>query len=401
MTIRIKSGLPVYGGYTLARDEKGEIIFIKGALPEETVDIKIEETKKNFSIARVIDVVEPSPQRVNPVCEVYGACGGCQLQHVDYNYQLELKSWVLKDTLKRIAKLDENYIPVKYLRPFNYRYRAQFKVSAKGIGFYKEASRELVPVNSCVLMVDKINSLLQGLSGLCSFKSLKELHVSTNGFDSILYLRGLYHSEGAIRVINDNTLIGIVFEDGVYGAEYINLSIDNLFYTISAKSFFQTNWELNRELIKRILELIQDNSLRILDLYSGAGNFSIPVALKVKEVTAVEENPYAFNDLRRNIELNGIKNIRPVNSSIERFRPSGRYDIVIVDPPRPGMSNKALKTILELAPQEIFYISCNPPTLARDIRKLSGLYEVISIEIFDFFPSTYHLETFTILKKRS
>lgn len=399
MLIRIKAGVPVYGGYTLIRQEGEGVIFVKGALPDEVVDIKIEEKKKDYSIARVLEIIEPSQWRIKPSCEVYGLCGGCQLQHADYDYQLNIKAEVLKDILKRISRLEFEIIPMRALRPYNYRYRAQFKIDRSGIGFYKEASRELIPLQSCPLMIDRINSLFPVLQELSHFRSLKEIHVSSNAREALVYLKGINYNDDIIKLLSKE-ISGIAFENKVFGSEYINLSLDGLSYTVSSRSFFQTNWELNEILIKRISELIYDSNIRLLDLYAGAGNFSIPLSKKVKEITAVEENSFAFNDLKRNIELNEIKNCKAINSPIEKFRPSGRNDIIIIDPPRPGMTDRALKRVIEAEPEWIFYVSCNPATLARDIKKLSDRYEVQGVEIFDFFPNTYHIETLAIIKKR-
>lgn len=400
MLQRIRAGIPVYGGYVLAKEEGQGIIFIKGALPDELVDITIEEKKKDYSLARVLEVIEPSQWRVKPTCEVYGVCGGCQLQHADYDYQLNIKGEVLKDILKRIAKLEIEVIPVRASRPFHYRYRAQFKIDSSGVGFYKEGSRQLVPLTTCPLMMDKINSVLPTLEKLSIFKSLKEIHLLTNGTDILAYLKGLNYNEQAIKLLAGQ-VSGITFENKSHGAEYINLFLDGLYYTVSGKSFFQTNWELNQALLGHLTELLPQRDIRVLDLYAGAGNFSIPLSRIAKEVTAVEENINAFNDLKRNIELNNIKNLRAINLSVEKFKASGHYDIVLIDPPRAGMTDRALRRVLEVEPEEIFYISCNPSTLARDIKKLSERYEMQFIEIFDFFPNTYHIETLSVLKKRS
>jgi len=400
MTLRVRTEQPVYGGYTLYKEEGKEIIFIKGALPGELVDIVIVEKKKDYSIARVVEIIEPSEWRVKPTCDVYGICGGCQLQHADYNYQLTIKSEVLRDVLKRIAKLDIQFIPVRSLRPFNYRYRAQFKTGLSGIGFYKDGTKELIPITSCPLMIEEINASIPVLSGFSHLRALREIHVSSNTKECLLYLKGLHYSEDIMSVISSNGRWGIIFENRACGLEFINLPLDTFSYTVSARSFFQSNWELNKELINRISGLINNKEARLLDLYAGAGNFSIPLSPAVKEVIAVEENPYAFSDLKRNLEINSIKNCKPVHSSIEKFRASGHYDIIIIDPPRPGMTDRALRTVLESGAKQILYISCNPTTLARDIKKLSGTYELHSIEIFDFFPNTYHIETLAVLHRR-
>lgn len=391
---------PVYGGYTISKGADGRVFLIKGAITGELVDIVIEKQKRDYCIARVIEVKEPSVWRIKPRCGVYGICGGCQLQHIRYDHQLSLKREILRETLKRIGKIETGSIIVRPSQPFNYRFRAQFKIGSGGIGFYKEGTREVVLISECPLMIERINSCIPVLTNLSDIEKIREVHVSSNGRENVIYIKGLNYDERVIDKVAGEVISGISFEDDLYGTECINLSLNDYSYKATARSFFQANWRLNLVLINRMLDELKPTIRCVLDLYAGAGNFSIPFSRISDNVVAVEADIYAFHDLKRNIETNSIKNIIPVNSSVEGFKPIGRYDLIIVDPPRLGLTNKVISLIYELKADLIFYVSCNPSTLARDLKKLLSLYEIAGIELFDFFPNTYHIETLTVLKRR-
>jgi len=172
-------------------------------------------------------------------------------------------------------------------------------------------------------------------------------------------------------------------------------------YAVSPRSFFQANWRMNGTLVRRILEVVEGSpSGRLLDLYAGAGNFALPLASRFGEVVAVEGEARAFSDLRRNVRENGIGNVRPVRSSVERFRPEGRFDVLVLDPPRSGLSDKAISTTREIGAGAVCYVSCNPSTLARDVASLSDRYELALLQMFDFFPNTHHVEALAVLLHR-
>ena len=186
-----------------------------------------------------------------------------------------------------------------------------------------------------------------------------------------------------------------------FGSEHMTLELEGLKYTVSPLSFFQSNWRLNQTLVRFILKSMQPiTKKRVIDLYSGAGNFSLPFAFNGADVYAIEENPDAISDGKRNAALNGIKNCRFIACSAERLKVCDTVDILIVDPPRPGLTNSALDKILVLEPERIAYISCNPSTLARDIKKLLGQYDIESMRVIDFFPQTYHIESLAVLRLR-
>jgi 23S rRNA (uracil1939-C5)-methyltransferase len=199
-------------------------------------------------------------------------------------------------------------------------------------------------------------------------------------------------------------LSGARFEDRSWGEERITLPLDGITYSVSPRGFFQANWQMNRAMVRRVGAILGDlgvsSGARLLDLYAGAGNFALPLAAKVREVVAVEGEARSFKELRRNVTDNGIGNVRIVRSSVETYRPEGRFDALVLDPPRAGLSERSLSRVREIAAGKIFYVSCNPSTLARDVRSLSDRYDLASLEMHDFFPNTHHVEALAVLLAR-
>ncbi|HBG92965.1 MAG TPA: hypothetical protein DDX12_05780 [Nitrospiraceae bacterium] len=192
---------------------------------------------------------------------------------------------------------------------------------------------------------------------------------------------------------------GIAFETGEStGRDYIRLDLNGLQYTVTPWSFFQAHWNLNRKVVELIVNELQPlENMRVLDLYAGAGNFSLPLAAYASQVVAVEESRYAADDGQRNVKLNNIKNCRFINSSAEKYRIHEKFDIVLLDPPRPGLHPDVARKVLDASPGKVVYISCNPATLARDLKKFSERYNVDSLRMIDFFPNTYHVEALAFM----
>ncbi len=405
----IRAETPVYGGYVISRD--GKVMFIKGAIPGELVEVSIEDRRRDYSIASVRNIIEPSPSRRQPPCPVFGTCGGCQLQYMDYETQVSIKEEILRDTMRRIGDVNVELMSSVIDKEFGYRHRGQFKVSQSGeIGFYREGTREVVQISECPLMVDEINETLQRLKAI-DLKGIRELNIISGDTVAMLIKGNL--SEDVAHEILKAGVSGIAFDNGdSLGKDYITLDLNGLRYTVTPWSFFQSHWDLNRKVVKMVLEkLTPFEGKRVLDLYAGAGNFSLPLSLSAKEVVSVEENPYAVEDGRRNAMLNGIKNCRFIRTSIEeclggkrqrdpRLFGEGGYDIVILDPPRPGLTSRCIDGLMSHAPERIVYISCNPATLARDIKKMKKKYEIGYICMVDLFPNTYHIEAMVLLGLR-
>jgi 23S rRNA (uracil1939-C5)-methyltransferase len=397
MTV-IKADTAVYGGYVISRAEG--VVFIKGALPGEVVEVSLKEKKRDYSVAEVTDIIEPSTDRVEPKCPYFGECGGCQLQFASYDKQVAMKTGVLTDCLNRIGKMEIELQPSMTGRDFNYRHRAQFKVSKGGeIGFYREGTRDVVPIKQCPLMVDEINAMLEKLWD-ADLTGIKEVHV-TSGDSIVALLKGVDYEDALAERFIEMGFEGVAFDDGTYrGKGHVSFDVMGLAYTVSPWSFFQSNWSLNSEVVRVIRETLEPlEKKRVLDLFAGAGNFSLPLAREGAEVVAVEENPQAIKDGQRNVSYNKVRKYKFVNGKAEDAKIKGEFDIVLLDPPRPGLTKEAMKRVMEIAPERIAYVSCNPSTFARDLDKLSKLYRVDSVAMIDLFPNTYHIEALAFLTK--
>lgn len=394
----LKAETPVYGGYVIGREEG--VVFIKGAIPGEVVDVSIREKKKDYSVAIVTEIIEPSAYRVQPLCPHFGVCGGCQLQHMSYDKQVSIKSEIILDCLERIGGIKAPLSEALTGDDFHYRRRAQFKVSKEGaIGFYKEGTRDVVPIDSCPILKSEINDLLKKLKSM-NLSGIKEIHV-TFGDRMLGLIKGRPVNAGVVDEMRTGGFDGVAFEDLSYaGAGYAVFDLSGLIYKVSPWSFFQSNWELNLRAVEILLENLGSvDGKKIIDLYAGAGNFSLPLASKAGRIVAIEENPNSVKDGERNLSSNNITNVKFINAKVEKA--GLKSDVLILDPPRPGLTDRTVKAILEAMPDRVVYISCNPSTLARDLKKLATGYDIESVRLMDFFPNTYHIETMTFLRVKS
>jgi 23S rRNA (uracil1939-C5)-methyltransferase len=383
------------------------ILFVRWALPGEVVSVRLVERRREYAFAETVEVLTPSPHRRMPPCEVFGKCGGCQLQHAEYPYQLEMKREILREAFRRIGKTDVAPETAPPMEPFGYRHRGRFRVEGEAVGFRASLSHRLVPVSRCPLMVDAINAVLPGLRGLGRIAKVSEVQVASDGVRASADLSGIPFGNAIVEHLAGRTggvLSGARFEDRSWGKERIVLPLDGISYAVSPGGFFQANWRMNRALVRRIGAILGDRGVsagaRLLDLYAGAGNFALPLAAKVREVVAVEGEARSFGELRGNVRENAIGNVRIVRSSVEAFRYEGRFDALVLDPPRSGLSERALARVREIAAGCVLYVSCDPATLARDVRSLSDRYDLSALEMHDFFPNTHHVEALAVLTAR-
>lgn len=396
--MRLEATDPLYGGYTLSRGDG--VVFLRGALPGEVVEAEIVEKKRDYSVANVVEVLEPSPDRVIPPCPVFGLCGGCHYQYIAPNVQLRMKEAITSDTLRRIGKTEvmlDSSVPSE---PWHYRRRVQLKVSRDGrVGFYRPLSHDVVEFDECLLLIDELNRVIREIKSHRLPKGVKEVFLQAG---NTVYTA--FREDG--RSIKETVYRFSSPDGGVISAEepgenrQISLDMDGYKYLISPGVFFQSNWELNKRLLSVLRGFVLSISPEtVVDLYAGAGNFSIPIAADVREVIAIEENLSAFNDGKDNLNVNGIRNVRFINRRVESYSIRSPVDLLIIDPPRQGLLKETVKGITEGLPQWIVYISCNPSTFARDILRLKNHYAVESLRVVDMFPQTYHIEVFGILKR--
>ena len=372
----------------------------------------IEKEKKDYISVSVLKLVESSPERINPECEYFGSCGGCHLQHIPYDLQIKLKEEVLSDCLKRIGKIDAELSgPLIPDSPWNYRFRAQYKISGNTIGFFKGKTREVVNIESCPLMTQEINRYYRKARDIVSLnRIIRELHIISG--DTAVALVKLSSGEATAPDLEqlavqftEAEFSGVIMENKDrerfgYGRTYATLELAELAYSVSPSCFFQSSWKLNNQLIDHIKNALSPLAGKdILDLHAGSGNFSLPLA-EADRIVAVEDNPAAIENGKRSVAMNEIKNFTFINSSAEDYMTDDQFDIVITDPPRTGLKSTVIHNLLSMLPERIVYISCNPTTLARDLQKLSEKYDIESVRLVDFFPQTYHIEALVFLRLR-
>ena len=246
-------------------------------------------------------------------------------------------------------------------------------------------------------MIKELNLIVRELNNR-KLSGIKEIHISCGDTANAL-IKSRLAAEDIEEIMSGVGFSGIAFETGEStGRDYIRLDLNGLQYTVTPWSFFQAHWNLNRKVVELIVNELQPlENMRVLDLYAGAGNFSLPLAAYASQVVAVEESRYAADDGQRNVKLNNIKNCRFINSSAEKYRIHEKFDIVLLDPPRPGLHPDVARKVLDASPGKVVYISCNPATLARDLKKFSERYNVDSLRMIDFFPNTYHVEALAFM----
>ncbi len=428
MVIDLEIEKVVYGGYGFG-SYNGIKVFVPYTCPEEKVRVEIKEKKKGYWFGEVKEILRPSLLRIKPTCPLFGKCGGCDFQHIDYNGQLVIKKFLVDDALKRMGKV---FLPVKNPFPakaWDYRNKVQMVIGngeKPKIGYYQKKSHILVDVGRCLLQPEVFNQIRDFFADRL-LASSEKIYSEARRDGGLRYLalkrgektkevlviivsaqpirdKGLYeglNSEmgvvGVLNNINDLPKNRILTDNFriLLGRDYYYENILDKRFKISAGSFFQINTPETERLVKKVLKFLAPKGDEIvLDLFSGVGTFSIIVADFVSEVFAVEVVPSAVKDAQDNKKMNKVKNVNFLLGDCEEVIDSfPKVDKVIFDPPRKGLSPTLIQKVASLKPEVIVYVSCNPATLARDLKLFSDYhYEVAEIDLIDMFPQTYHIE---------
>ena len=421
--VRVRIESVAYKGYGVARID-GKVVFVPYTMTGDEAWVEITEEKKRYSMARLIQIIEPSPGRVNPPCPYFGTCGGCQWQHIDYSIQGELKKEILGETLKRLGKLNE--IPpisvVPSPKPYDYRVRVQLKVKGKKMGYYHEKSHQIVDVAHCPISHPLVNQIIEelreDLDALVRMEEI-EINVSPEERSGVLLFhahsydqRTEYFMEELLRSQAILRGIAITQKDGFrfFGDPALNFTIPlsqerdkrELKIRISPGSFSQVNPEQNQRLVQTVLQFSKvDQEDRVIDLYAGAGNLTLPLATGASEALGIEENRMAFEDAQFNAERNGVENCHFTQGRVEDVFLDWKKetpDLIVLDPPRTGCKT-VLDQVVKLKPKKIVYVSCEPTTFARDLGLFSERgYSLQRLSLIDMFPQTYHMETVGLLQ---
>lgn len=405
------------GGVGLAHGS-GKTVLVPLAAPGDTLRVSEDRVKGNVVHASIVEIINPSPVRISPPCPYFGSCGGCDFQQLNYEAQLAAKVEIIRDCLRRIGRLDPpELIPItSSASEFHYRARAEWQYDAvrQRLGYYERGSRTVCDVAECAVLTPALQQAFESLRELMRNGSLPE---EVRSFDLASGDEGVSISPSI---------------DGT-GVKEVSRVIAGERYYFSADGFFQVNLEILETLIEAAISkcgnptvregssnhgltkksrdispTVNEGSLRTaLDLYCGAGLFTIPIARRFAKVIGVESNPIAIAHARRNLDIAGLKNTTIEEAPVREWMRANastteNVDFVLLDPPRTGADTEVINGILNIKPRHITYVSCDPATLARDLRKLiAGGYELIDIQAFDMFPQTHHVETVARLDSRS
>jgi len=396
-----------YGGEGLGRLEDGRAVFVPYVLPGEQVRVRLVEDRPRYARGELLEVLQPSPTRIEPRCPHFRVCGGCHYQHVPYQDQLELKAVILADQLERIGGLsDPPVLPtIPAPQPWNYRNHIQFHLTQDGkLGYVGVNARTIIPIRECHLPEDALNAIWPQLE----FDPIQELErVSLRAGmedDFLLILESEDLLAPALSVEDLDLSVVHMSPAGVLvlaGSEFVLLDVSGRLFHVSAPSFFQVNTPMAAAMVKHILgNVTLDPSHTVLDVYCGVGLFSAFIAPMVGRLVGVESNPYACDDFVTN--LNEFEHVELYQDDAEAVlnNITMEPDLILVDPPRSGLSKPTLQGLLAQGASRIIYISCDPATLARDARHLSaGGYRLAQATPFDLFPQTYHIESISIWEK--
>jgi 23S rRNA (uracil1939-C5)-methyltransferase len=371
----------VYGGMGLAHFED-MTLFLPCAAAGDTVDFIVTKKKKKCLFGEITGIVEPSPARREPQCPVFGRCGGCHLLHLDYEEETRVKKETFLSTLRRIGGIDTeiaSYTPCP--ERFGYRNHALFKVGSGGeTGFSRRESSEIVPFpdQGCLLLPPPMRKAISDLSPDSLVPGSK--------------VRARLDSFGAIH------FWGV---EGVISPPDILMKAGDMSFPVYPEAFFQINRHLNAPLMDLAISLPKKTARKFLDMYSGVGFFTLPMAARAVEAVGIEVQRQAHRSAVAAAKLNKVPNVRFIRETAERgLSRIGEADLVLTDPPRSGIPASVLKSIIKLRPGEIIMISCDAPTFARDAARLvEASWAPAEIHLIDMFPGTYHVESVALFRR--
>ena len=410
-------------------------VFVPDALPGDQLWVKILKVKKRYAYGKILEIIEPSPYRLSKndarICPVAERCGGCQFQHFDYNAQLSFKKKLVSDALIRIG--DCKSPPVSTVlgmdNPYCYRNKAQFPAGPQGMGFYAPRSHRIIPITDCnIQLCGEVFRAVQDILGQypipvydeethCGLLRHVVIRVSENTKEVMIifvlngntlpYVEEIKTNLPFTLIVNENTaktnvILGPKFTT-LQGSGYIHEEIGHIRYRISPRAFFQINTAQTKVLYD-IIKSHLNGGEKVIDAYSGIGGIALYIAGKVHEVIGIESVPEAVEDGVHNADLNGIKNAKFLCGLAEEVLPdllNQDVDVLVLDPPRKGCDRKLLDAAIAAKIPKIIYVSCDPATLARDVKQLTSEgYRLDFVQPVDLFPMTGHIETVCVLINR-
>ena len=430
-----------YDGKGIVKKDN-KVVFVDGVIIDEEVEVEIIFESKNQTIGKLLKIIKPSPYRIKPFCNLAKDCGGCALQHIVYDKQLEFKTKHVQDCIQKFSKLDIKVNKcIGMEKPFKYRNKSQvpFTLEKKEIkyGFYKQNTHKIVQMDECDIQTEDADSILKTIKilmkrhrispyeedkrkgtlrhvlikkGFSTNQIMVVLVTNTNTFPGRKdFVKDLIKEHPQIKTVvqnintrDTNVILGEK-EIVLFGSGYIEDILLGVKFKISSKSFYQVNPTQTEVLYSKAIDMANlSKNDRVLDAYCGIGTIGLIVSKRVNEVIGVEIVRDAIKDAKCNASINNISNAHFVladasDCMVDLAKTSEKMDVVFVDPPRKGCDENFLNALMKLSPKKIVYISCNPSTLARDLYSLKEKYNIEEIQPVDMFPHTYHVETIASL----
>ena len=430
-----------YDGYGVAKID-GYILFVDECLIGEKVLVEVTEMGKNYGFAKKLDIIHTSPYRVKPKCPHFGICGSCELLHLDYKQQLLFKKKVVEDTIRKVAQIEDLKIEkiVGMDNPYNYRNKIQmpFAYNKKAMfGYYKKKSHEVVPIEKCYLQPDEMTEVIKFIKNLCNEYNvsiyneitgkgiLRHVLVRKNYKDELMVVfitngSNMFHIDEIVeKVVNRYPNVKSIYQNInmkknnvilgehsklLYGQKTLEEKLCDLYFDVSYQSFFQVNREQTEKLYNIVLEYAEANSkTSIIDAYCGVGTISLMLAKKAKFVYGIEVVKEAIINANANAKKNKITNTKFIVGKVEdkiNDYVSDEVNTIVVDPPRKGLDQNVINTILNSNIKRVVYVSCNPTSLARDLKLLKEKFDIKKCSVVDMFCQTVGIETIVCLEKK-
>lgn len=383
-----------------------KVVFLDGGVIGDVVEVEIESENKRFYRGRIVDILRPSHNRELPLCPYFHSCGGCTFLNVEEYYVNEWKEKRVEKALNKIGIKEKPEELIK-LNSLNYRNNIQLKVEEGKLGFYSKKTNSLVPIKECLIAREEINEVIKLLKDI-NLQGIDQVQIRCNfKGDTMVIVEGRVSPE-IISALYEK--VSSLYEKRVrkfthvFGEKYLEEEIEDLKFLLGPGSFFQVNHKVMNEMyFVGLTKLKIKEEDKILDLYSGIGTLTLLAARKAKEVTGVEYVEEATDLARKNTELNAMDNATFICGKAEEvIEKLEGFNKVIVDPPRKGMDKKVVGKIIDMKPESILYISCNPDTLARDVQILTQEgYEVETVTPADMFPRGPHVESVVLMSRDS
>jgi len=417
-TLEVSIEKLVYGGDGLARTPQG-VVLVSGVIPGERVRVRLLERKKGVRRAQLLEVSDESVDRVRAECPYFGRCGGCQLQHISYARQIAIKQEILRESFERVGKIRlEVPVSATTAEPWRYRNRTRLRIEKQGgsfrIGYHEAQSNRLCAVETCPIsspaIGDVLTKLAQGVGAAIFPDSDADIELELFASDNDRAMLATVYSSmppprefgeslrSALPILASVAWRGPDRTETVWGEGALTYRVGEFHFRVGHGAFFQTNRYLLEAMVEAVRQDLEGD--RVLDLYAGVGLFALPLSRRFEKVAAVEGGEGA-GELATNLGVVGGR-ARAFHKSVEKFLAvtSARWDVVVVDPPRNGLTPGVIEQVRRVAPKRLVYVSCDPTTLARDLAHLTPApYHIRSVEMVDQFPQTFHIETVVHLEQ--